>query len=123
MINLFIALMWTIAIFLLLEGRLFKMILGLALLSQAVNMVIFFGGGASRWGLPLLGSTAENLDQAVDPVPQALILTAIVISFVLFIFCVSLLVQVSQIKGKSHVREKLEIEREKDIDQIEKERG
>ncbi|MCB0114976.1 MAG: Na+/H+ antiporter subunit C [Caldilineaceae bacterium] len=69
-----------------------KLILGLALLSHAVNLLIFSTGGWQR-GLPPLLDKEEPLGALgayVDPLPQALILTAIVISFAITAFVVVL---------------------------------
>jgi multicomponent Na+:H+ antiporter subunit C len=59
-----------------------KLILGIAVLSQAVNLLIFTAAGLRRGAAPFVpqDATALRVD-AADPLPQALILTAIVISF------------------------------------------
>lgn len=59
-----------------------KMIIGLALLGQAANLLIFTMGRLVRGRPPLIPPGAEALVPPVaDPLPQALILTAIVIGF------------------------------------------
>jgi multicomponent Na+:H+ antiporter subunit C len=70
------------AVFLLLRRSLAKIILGLALLTNAVNLLIFTVGGLTRAAPPITseGADAPALPVA-DPLPQALILTAIVIGF------------------------------------------
>lgn len=70
------------AIYMILRRSIVKLIIGLALLGHAANLLIFSAGGLSR-GSPALvlpGATAPPEPYA-DPLPQALILTAIVISF------------------------------------------
>ncbi len=64
-------------IYLMLRQRTFPMILGLSLLSYAVN-VFLFASGRLAIGLPPIIGTSEAYS---DPLPQALVLTAIVISF------------------------------------------
>lgn len=67
-------------IYLILRLRAFPVILGLSLLTYAVNIFIFASGGLAVNLPPILNKYAP--DQAyTDPLPQALVLTAIVISF------------------------------------------
>lgn len=65
-------------IYLVLRQRTFPVILGLALLSYAVNVFLFATGRLAFNLPPILTKTAES---HTDPLPQALVLTAIVISF------------------------------------------
>jgi multicomponent Na+:H+ antiporter subunit C len=70
------------ALYMMLRRSIVKLIIGLALLSHAANLLIFTVAGLVR-GAPPLIRTGEAAPAGVvaDPVPQALILTAIVISF------------------------------------------
>ena len=69
-------------IWLLLRPRTFQVIIGLCLLSYGVNLFIF-GMGRLRVGAPPVMPKGGFIDPTAysDPVPQALVLTAIVISF------------------------------------------
>lgn len=69
-------------IYLILRRSIVKLIFGLVLISHGANMLIFASGGLVRARAPLVpeGMTAPVPPHA-DPLPQALILTAIVISF------------------------------------------
>lgn len=69
-------------IWLLLRPRTFQVIIGLSLLSYAVNLFIF-GMGRLRVGAPpvLDHAAGGDISRYADPLPQALVLTAIVISF------------------------------------------
>ncbi len=69
-------------VYLLLRARSFDVILGLTLLSYATNLLIF-GSGRLVSGKPpvLRDGVAEDLAHYTDPLPQALVLTAIVIAF------------------------------------------
>lgn len=67
-------------IYLILRLRVFAVILGLALLSYAVNIFIFASGRLAVDMAPILDKYAAN-PSYTDPLPQALVLTAIVISF------------------------------------------
>ena len=66
-------------VYLLLRLRTFPVILGLALLSYAVNVFLFSTGRLMVDGAPILNPYGEA--SYTDPLPQALVLTAIVISF------------------------------------------
>jgi len=69
-------------VYLLLRARSFDMILGLTLLSYAVNLLIFSMGRLVVGKPPVLSAElAPTLANHVDPLPQALVLTAIVIAF------------------------------------------
>jgi multicomponent K+:H+ antiporter subunit C len=66
-----------VGIYLMLRLRSFPVILGLTFLSYAVNLFIFVSGRLVVNAAPIIGTT----DTYADPLPQALVLTAIVISF------------------------------------------
>ncbi|WP_299792722.1 Na+/H+ antiporter subunit C [uncultured Marivita sp.] len=66
-------------VYLLLRLRTFPVILGLALLSYAVNVFLFSSGRLAIDMSPILSKYGEA--SYTDPLPQALVLTAIVISF------------------------------------------
>lgn len=66
-------------VYLLLRLRTFSVILGLALLSYAVNVFLFASGRLAIDQSPILSRYGEAT--YTDPLPQALVLTAIVISF------------------------------------------
>ncbi|WP_176764226.1 Na+/H+ antiporter subunit C [Aquimonas voraii] len=69
-------------IYLLLRARTFDVLLGLTLFSYAVNLLIFSMGRLKVGAPPILrDGLAPTLANHTDPLPQALVLTAIVISF------------------------------------------
>lgn len=77
----------TAAIYLLLSRSLIRMLLGMAILGNAVNLLIFVSGRLTRIVPPLAPDGAQApLADAANPLPQALILTAIVIGFAMFSF-------------------------------------
>lgn len=65
-------------LYLMLRQRTYPLILGLTLLSYAVNLFLFASGRIAT-GLPAI--IAKDATAYTDPLPQALVLTAIVISF------------------------------------------
>lgn len=69
-------------VYLMLRARSFDLILGLTLLSYATNLLIFSAGRLVVGKAPVLREgVAANLGNYTDPLPQALVLTAIVIAF------------------------------------------
>lgn len=75
------------SVFLLTSRNVIRILLGVALLSNAANLLIFTAGRVTRVVPPIIpeGHVAP-LTATANPLPQALILTAIVISFALFAF-------------------------------------
>ena len=73
-------------VFLCLRGRTFPVVVGLIMLGYAVNLFLFSSGRLSMKGAAILGK-AESYP---DPLPQALVLTAIVIGFAMIAFIVIL---------------------------------
>lgn len=87
-------------IYLILRGRTFSVVLGLSLLGYAVNLFIFAMGRLTAGQPPVL------VDQAVafaDPIPQALVLTAIVIGFGMTGFIVELALRTRHDTQSDHV--------------------
>lgn len=77
------------SIFLILRGRSFPVVVGITMLSYAVNLFLFSTGRLTIDGAPILG-TSENY---ADPLPQALVLTAIVIGFAMTAYSIILAVR------------------------------
>jgi multicomponent K+:H+ antiporter subunit C len=87
-------------IWLLLRGRSFPVVLGLSLLGYAVNLFIFATGRLWRDAPPILGTGRALI---ADPLPQALVLTAIVIGFATTGFLVELALRSRAENGSDHV--------------------
>lgn len=87
-----IGVLFAAAIYMILRRSIVKLVIGLILLSNAANLLIFTVGGMKR-GLPPLIEEGMKMPAAgwADPLPQALILTAIVISFGVLAFAVVLI--------------------------------
>ncbi|MBQ0832306.1 Na+/H+ antiporter subunit C [Marinobacter sp.] len=73
-------------VYLLLRARTFPIIMGLTLLSYGVNLFLFATGRLATGQQPVIGTAASYS----DPLPQALVLTAIVIGFAMTAFLVVL---------------------------------
>ncbi|WP_075995819.1 Na+/H+ antiporter subunit C [Salaquimonas pukyongi] len=76
-----------VSIYLLLSKYVIRILLGVAILSNAVNLLIFTAGRLNREVPPIIPEALQVPAEATaNPLPQALILTAIVISFSFFAF-------------------------------------
>jgi multicomponent K+:H+ antiporter subunit C len=91
-------------VWLLLRPRTFQVIVGLSLLSYAVNLFIFSMGRLSIDKEPVLEpGVPQDLLHYVDPLPQALVLTAIVISFAMTALFLVILLASRGLTGTDHV--------------------
>jgi multicomponent K+:H+ antiporter subunit C len=91
-------------VYLLLRPRTYQVIVGLSLLSYAVNLFIFATGRLKVNAPPIL-SKGEVGDPAAfaDPLPQALVLTAIVIGFAMTALFLVVLLAARGLTGTDHV--------------------
>ncbi len=91
-------------VWLLLRPRTFQLVLGLSLLSYAVNLFIFSIGGLAIDKEPILiDGVPPNLVNYTDPVPQALVLTAIVIGFAMTALLMVVILASRGATGTDHV--------------------
>lgn len=101
-----VGLLYASGIYLMLRRSLVKMIVGLVLLGNGVNLLIFLLGGLVRGKPPIIPPTGDLLGEIyADPVPQALILTAIVISFGLQAFAIVLIKRTYVVVGTDDLDE------------------
>ena len=89
-------------VWLILRPRTFQVIIGLTLISYAVNLFIFSTGGLRVGSDPVLKSGVD-LGRYADPLPQALVLTAIVISFATTALFLVVLLASRGLTGVDHV--------------------
>jgi multicomponent K+:H+ antiporter subunit C len=87
-------------VFLVLRGQTYPVVLGLTLLSYAVNLFLFVMGRLAIGVPPVI---RDGADAYADPLPQALVLTAIVISFGMTAFLIVLSLKARAELGNDHV--------------------
>lgn len=76
-----------LGVYLLLSRSVIRMLLGLVVLGNGVNLLIFTAGRLTGGAAPIVPSGLDQPDGVIaNPLPQALILTAIVIGFAMFSF-------------------------------------
>lgn len=96
--------LYAAGIYLMLRRRLAQLIVGLGLLSNGTNLLIFTAGGLTRAQPPVVPEGPAGLmPPYADPVPQALVLTAIVIGFGLLAFALVLAHRVHETLGTDDV--------------------
>jgi multicomponent Na+:H+ antiporter subunit C len=100
-IAIFIGLLYACGVYLLLRRSIVKVILGVFVLSNATNLIIFLAGGLKRSGTGFIPEGAETVDPSTitDPLPQALILTAIVISLGISAYILALKYRYFEVTG------------------------
>jgi multicomponent K+:H+ antiporter subunit C len=101
-----IGVLTAVGIYLMLRQRTFPVILGLTFLSYAVNLFIFVSGRLVVNAAPIIGTS----DAFADPLPQALVLTAIVISFGMT--AVIMIMAIGGYLSSGHDRIDLDLDRE-----------
>jgi multicomponent K+:H+ antiporter subunit C len=87
-------------VYLMLRARTFPVVLGLTFMSYAVNLFLFAMGRLTIGRPPVIGAGPAGY---TDPVPQALVLTAIVIGFAMTAFVIMLALKARAEMGNDHV--------------------
>jgi multicomponent K+:H+ antiporter subunit C len=100
LISVVIGVLTACGVYLCLRARTFPVILGLTLMSYAVNLFLFVMGRLTIGAPPVIEAGRETY---ADPLPQALVLTAIVISFGMTAFVVMLSLRARAELGNDHV--------------------
>lgn len=100
LISISIGVLTATGVFLTLRARTFPVVLGLTLLAYAINIFLFTMGRLNS-GLPAVINDAQT--QYTDPLPQALVLTAIVIAFGMTAFLIVLALKARSQLGNDHV--------------------
>jgi multicomponent Na+:H+ antiporter subunit C len=92
--------LYATAVYMMLRRSIVKLAIGISLLAHASNLLILTASRPVRAEPPIIPAGATELVQPFsDPVPQALILTAIVISFAVQAFALVLIRQSSTVVG------------------------
>lgn len=99
-----IGLMASAGVWLVLRPRTFQVLIGLSLLSYAVNLFIFSVGSLAVDREPIVApGVAANLSNYADPLPQSLVLTAIVIGFATTALYLVMMIGARGLTGSDHV--------------------
>ena len=108
-----IGVLYAAGIYMILRRSLVKLILGIIILGNGANLLIFLLGRITKGSPPIIPEDSSVfLDAYADPVPQALILTAIVISFGLQSFAIILIKRAYQVVKTDDLDEMNEIDKD-----------
>lgn len=95
-----VGVLYSSGIYMMLRRSMVKLLIGILLLGNGANILIFLMGGIQKGKAPIIDEKHKTfLDAYADPVPQSLILTAIVISFALTAFAIVLLKKAYTLTG------------------------
>ncbi len=101
-----IGVLYAAGIYLMLRRSLVKLIIGVILLGNGANLLIFLLGRITKGSPPIIPEESSTfLEAYTDPLPQALILTAIVISFGLQAFAIILVKRVFKVVKTNDIDE------------------
>jgi len=99
-----VGVLYTAGVYLMLRRNVVRLVFGLVLLGHAANLLIFAAGGLVRGRPPIVAADALTAPHGVaDPLPQALVLTAIVIGFGMTAFLVVLALRALRELGDDRV--------------------
>ena len=90
-ISLILGILFTASVFLMFQKSFFKLIIGVILFGYATILFLFAVGGLTKNAPPLISDNGMEIEKIADPLPQALTLTAIVISIGVQVFVIVLL--------------------------------
>ena len=89
----------------LVKHNLIKVIIGLGILDTGVNLLLISVGYVAKGTAPIFSTLGLDPKQMVDPIPQALVLTAIVIGVAVLALALSLAIRLYQHYGTLNLRE------------------
>ena len=95
--------LYACGLYLMLRRRLVQLIIGLSLLANGSNILIFAAAGVTRGQPPIVEDAAVTAASFADPVPQSLILTSIVIGFGVLAFALVLAHRVHASAGSDDI--------------------
>ena len=100
-----LAVLYSVGFYLLMQRSLMRVLIGIVVLGHASNLLLQLAGGPPGRA-PMLGSASP--EQMTDPLPQAMALTAIVITFALTTFLLALAYRSWSLLGHDEVRDDVE---------------
>lgn len=104
LLSLLVGVLMAVSVWLMLSRNLVKFLFGLVLISNVANLIIFISGGLTQGAPPLIAQTSDTAQYA-NSLPQALVLTAIVIGFGLVSFTLILALKAYQAIGTVNVEQ------------------
>lgn len=94
-----VGILYTAGVYMILRRSIVKFIIGIIFLSNATNLLVFLASGIVSGKPVFVGNEPANASQMADPLPQALVLTAIVIGFGIVVFTLALKYKFFELTG------------------------
>lgn len=85
-----VGILYTAGVYMLLRRSILKFIIGIIFISNATNLLVFMASGLTRGEPAYVNDNVSKAEVLADPLPQALVLTAIVIGFGIVVFTLAL---------------------------------
>jgi len=104
-LSILVGVLYTAGVYMLLRRSIVKLIIGIILLSNATNLLIFVSSGVLFGEPPFVNETVAEAENLSDPLPQALVLTAIVIGFGIVAFTLALKYKFFEVTGTDDLDE------------------
>jgi multicomponent Na+:H+ antiporter subunit C len=98
-----VGVLYATGVYMMLRRSAVKLLLGIALLSHATNLLVFSAAGVVRGRAPIVPEGTAATAGVADPLPQAVVLTAIVIGFGVLAYAVTLVHRVHQETGGDEI--------------------
>lgn len=104
-LSIVVGVLYTTGVYMLLRRSIVKLIIGIILLSNATNLLIFVSAGLTKGKPAFVEETTILTENFSDPLPQALILTAIVIGFGIVAYTLALKYKFFEVTGTDDLDE------------------
>ena len=94
-----VGVLYTAGVYMLLRRSILKFIIGIIFMSNATNLLVFLSAGIVPGNPAFVGGETTDYSQLADPLPQALVLTAIVIGLGMVVFILALKYKFFEVTG------------------------
>jgi multicomponent Na+:H+ antiporter subunit C len=94
-----VGVLYTAGVYMLLRRSILKFIIGIIFMSNATNLLVFLSAGIVPGNPAFVGGEVTDYSQLADPLPQALVLTAIVIGLGMVVFILALKYKFFEVTG------------------------
>ena len=94
-----VGVLYTAGVYMILRRSILKFIIGIMFIGNATNLIVFLASGIVAGEPAFVDGVVQNASQMADPLPQAFVLTSIVISFGIVVFALALKLKFFEITG------------------------
>ncbi len=94
-----VGVLYTTGVYMILRRSILKFIIGIMFIGNATNLIVFLASGIVAGEPAFVDGTVQNASEMADPLPQAFVLTSIVISFGIVVFALALKLKFFELTG------------------------